>query len=108
VVLSFPNTKTLETRKARAKGAVVLPGRILPASNTESDNHISLRTASLEKPSRFQALSYCWGTADTTKSIFVDNNEVKVAVNLEDALRHIRKTDEAVCLWIDALCIYLD
>jgi Heterokaryon incompatibility protein (HET) len=89
----------------RAKNREIRVLDILPASNTESDIHVSLRTASLEKPSRFQALSYCWGTADTTKSIFVDKNEVQVAVNLEDALRHIRKTDEEVCLWIDALCI---
>lgn len=40
-----------------------------------------------------------------TKSIFVDGHETQVTTNLEAALRHLRDSDNALTIWVDAICI---
>lgn len=55
---------------------------------------------------RFTALSYVWGSPDAPKSILVDGKtRFWVTQNLYDALRSLRRPDEARAFWIDAICI---
>ena len=65
----------------------------------------SLKTVSLISPPSFKALSYCWGDSGPSKLIKIGQHRVKVTDNLESALRHIRKPNESILLWIDALSI---
>jgi hypothetical protein len=65
----------------------------------------SLRTVSLLANPDFLALSYTWGDPKIRKSIAVDGTSVDVTKNLWDALCHIRKDDEEITIWVDALCI---
>jgi hypothetical protein len=58
---------------------------------------------------KYEALSYVWGSQNVTTSIFLNRKEFPVTFNLEGALRNLReqfKDDkEAMIFWIDALCI---
>ncbi|EXK79874.1 hypothetical protein FOQG_15552 [Fusarium oxysporum f. sp. raphani 54005] len=61
--------------------------------------------ASLEQPDPYEALSYCWGSADNRPVIRLNTCPHLVTKNLEAALRHLRSKDEPRTLWVDALCI---
>lgn len=61
----------------------------------------------------FSALSYCWGDPSDCVDLDVtqDSGQAKafrVGRTVEAALRRLRKTDEPLRIWIDALCINQD
>lgn len=62
----------------------------------------SLQVVSLQDSPEYEALSYTWGDLGTTGYIGVDGVRVKVAVNLEIALRHTRHVENDIVLWVDA------
>ena len=71
-----------------------------------SDIHCTIKAISLDDNPKYEALSYTWGDTAITKSIFIDKVKVvQVTTNLELALQHLRKQDESLMLWVDALCI---
>ncbi|KAJ4123022.1 hypothetical protein NW768_010014 [Fusarium equiseti] len=51
------------------------------------------------------ALSYVWGRGGFDHQILVNNQPFMVKSNLFSALQHIRRTDQDVILWVDAICI---
>lgn len=53
----------------------------------------------------YEALSYCWGSMDTTKLVFVEGRLLPVTDNLLTALRYLRLESHPRSLWIDAICI---
>jgi hypothetical protein len=63
---------------------------------------------SLNDGNPYIALSYCWGETkegDEAMITFNQSPNFPIGGNLEDALCHIRSTNETVTLWVDALCI---
>ncbi|KAH7028037.1 uncharacterized protein B0I36DRAFT_365158 [Microdochium trichocladiopsis] len=64
-----------------------------------------LRTVAFNSKQAYQALSYVWGTSISKSPISVDKHAVRITVNLELALKMLRKKNKDVVLWIDALCI---
>ena len=60
--------------------------------------------ASLDDNPYYEALSYVWGTSDSTASVLLHGHLAPVTQNLKTILRHLRKDKERI-LWIDALCI---
>jgi hypothetical protein len=52
----------------------------------------------------YTALSYCWGSSDDTRSVFVHGIERQVTRNLYDALERLHHM-QIPRLWVDALCI---
>jgi hypothetical protein len=81
--------------------------RLLPGTWTDP-----IRCELFERHSsttRYQALSYVWGSQNVTRPILLNNKEFPVTFNLEGALRHLREHfkdgREAMVFWIDALCI---
>lgn len=60
---------------------------------------------SLEQPDPYEALTYCWGSADNRPVISLNTCPHLVTKNLEAALRHLRSKNEPRTLWADALCI---
>ncbi|KAL8868749.1 MAG: hypothetical protein Q9174_004777 [Haloplaca sp. 1 TL-2023] len=68
-----------------------------------------LEIVRLEDPSKTssitQALSYVWGNPDVRLPIRLGNQIIRVTVNLESALRHLRCGDRPRRMWIDALSI---
>lgn len=58
---------------------------------------------------RYEALSYVWGSQNIKETITLNRKEFPVTLNLEGALRHLREQFKygrrAMVFWIDALCI---
>jgi hypothetical protein len=58
---------------------------------------------------KYQALSYVWGSQHVTRPIFLNGREFPITFNLEGALRHLREhfkdNHGMMVFWIDALCI---
>ena len=65
----------------------------------------TLRKFSLNDAPEFEALSYYWGDKHKCKLIYVNGKEIQVTDNLENALRHLRRSTEPRLIWADALCI---
>ena len=56
----------------------------------------------------FVALSYTWGYGEETSEIVINGKSVKVRLNLESALEHLRckgPIRAGMMIWIDALCL---
>jgi Heterokaryon incompatibility protein (HET) len=53
----------------------------------------------------FHALSYTWGTLQTTTDIVVNGQILTITQSLEQILRAIRRPAADVAIWIDAICI---
>ena len=64
-----------------------------------------LRNASLDTIQTCEALSYAWGSPDSTHTISVNGGLFKVRENLYNALDHLRFETSERILWNDALCI---
>ncbi|KAF4627343.1 hypothetical protein G7Y89_g10815 [Cudoniella acicularis] len=80
---------------------------ILPALDFKAPIRATLCIISLSDKELpfFNALSYCWGDPKVTRPIVLDGQEWWVTVNLEAALRHLRKDDQEFIIWVDAVCI---
>lgn len=64
-----------------------------------------LHVVSLKDAPPFTALSYVWGSPETTKSISLEGKLIKVRENLWDFLSYHEPQESRKYLWIDALCI---
>ncbi|KAI4869753.1 HET-domain-containing protein [Hypoxylon rubiginosum] len=81
---------------------------VLQRGKTSDPIRCTLRTVSLDSPPYFEALSYVWGDMSVKKPITVDGEEFQVTVNLESALRALRRPFRQRTLWVDAVCINQD
>jgi hypothetical protein len=83
---------------------------ILPALDFQADIHAILSIVSLSDkgPPFFNALSYCWGDPSDRRPIQINGHKKFITSSLETALRHLRKKDEDLIIWADAICINQD
>ncbi|KAL8785641.1 MAG: hypothetical protein Q9195_008561 [Heterodermia aff. obscurata] len=65
----------------------------------------SLSTALLTESPQYDALSYVWGDSHAKKPVMAGGIPVRVTENLDAAMRHLRRFDRSIFVWIDALCI---
>lgn len=77
---------------------------ILPATTHDSIVKCTLEKTSLIGPTKYVALSYCWGDHNITNQIFVNDIGVTATVNLAEALQQLRLLG-VTRVWADALCI---
>ncbi|OAL51533.1 HET-domain-containing protein, partial [Pyrenochaeta sp. DS3sAY3a] len=107
--------------RARERRLAVVPGyisirldgsefRLLRLFSRQRSNDVSceLFGASLQGPRNYHqyiALSYTWGSEDKVANIVVDDKKREVRKNLAQALSALRRDDEDLILWVDALCI---
>lgn len=63
--------------------------------------HASLET----EAQKYIAISYAWGDIDPDTKIRVDGAPFFITPALHGALKRLRKQDESVMIWADALCI---
>lgn len=64
-----------------------------------------LTTVSLDDNPKYAALSYVWGNATATERIALCDEPFDITVNLAAALRRLRRGEETVVIWADAVCI---
>ncbi|KAE9368263.1 hypothetical protein N431DRAFT_347081, partial [Stipitochalara longipes BDJ] len=81
--------------------------RLLTILNDDDDYLIrcTTRKTSLNNCQNINALSYCWGDPKVTAPIMVDYHVMSVTVNLEKALRQLRRSAQLGEIWVDAICI---
>ncbi|KAF4629775.1 hypothetical protein G7Y89_g8367 [Cudoniella acicularis] len=72
---------------------------------TETTIECTMETVSLKNFPLFVALSYTWGDPALNRAIRVNGQTVNVTTNLWDALLRVRKDEQFVTLWADAICI---
>ncbi|KAK1759083.1 heterokaryon incompatibility protein-domain-containing protein [Echria macrotheca] len=77
---------------------------LLPGKGGE-EIRIKLSPVSLSQEIKYEALSYCWGSAKTTGFILCNGKSFAVTANLMGALEMLRQEDSTSRLWIDAVCI---
>lgn len=71
----------------------------------ESKVQCALLTVPLDGELAYYALSYTWGERDSPATIDLDGLDFNITRNLELALKRLRKDDDDLLIWIDALCI---
>ena len=72
----------------------------------DTEIHCRLFHAQLSNKPVYKALSYAWGSPRITRHILVNGTKHQVTVNLESALRRLRRPEKDLTLWVDALCIH--
>lgn len=90
---------TLDTGRREIRVLLLWPGEFA------ADICCDLYKESLDDEPEYRALSYVWGDATIRELITVNGTPHTVTSNLAVALRNIRHADEAIAIWIDALCI---
>jgi hypothetical protein len=84
--------------------------RLLPGYR-EDDIHAQLQPCSIaEAQNRYTTISYTWGSAEAvpTRLIRCNDKLIFISENLFTALRTLRRHDQPILLWADALCINQD
>jgi hypothetical protein len=79
--------------------------RLLPGTHHDPIK-CTLWTADLDNAPDYEALFYTWGDLNGSRSaIHMDEHAVDITLNLEAALRRLRRETEHRDLRVDALCI---
>ncbi|KAB8267889.1 heterokaryon incompatibility protein-domain-containing protein [Aspergillus minisclerotigenes] len=65
----------------------------------------ALQILAFEEEPDGRALSYVWGRSKHSQPIYLNGSPVYITRHLRRALRQLRSDSEAVCLWVDAVCI---
>lgn len=72
----------------------------------------SLKEVPLDSNPQYDALSYAWGEPLFTESLLLIDKlsvlRLKITESLRDALLYIRREDEVMVIWVDAICINQD
>lgn len=81
--------------------------RILTVSPGAFNDEIQckLHSVSLDDNPSYTALSYCWGDAKQRGHITVNGQTDSVTKSLELALRYMRRIEDEMVIWADAICI---
>lgn len=73
----------------------------------KADVRISIHSVPLnaDNPPTYEALSYVWGSPETSIDIRVGLRSLAITKNLAEALPYLRYQDKPRVLWIDAICV---
>jgi hypothetical protein len=63
-------------------------------------NHIACNYAGT-----YQALSYVWGSSVCDKELVTPNGIIPITASVHKALLALRQSDQAIMVWVDAVCI---
>lgn len=53
----------------------------------------------------YECVSYCWGKAHFSETLECDGCVIKITKNVDNMLRHLRKSSRERLLWVDAICL---
>ncbi|KAF4459090.1 HET-domain-containing [Fusarium albosuccineum] len=82
--------------------------RLVRLAPSQNFGHISVVAQLIETTwdeCTYEALSYCWGKRDQTKTLLLNGEPFQVTSDLHDALEQFSLPDSSRMLWIDAICI---
>ncbi|KAE8378080.1 heterokaryon incompatibility protein-domain-containing protein [Aspergillus bertholletiae] len=65
----------------------------------------NLTISTLTEESKYDALSYTWGSTLQPFILYTSDGEIPITTSLYLALRRMRKRNETIYLWVDAICI---
>ena len=65
----------------------------------------TLEYATAESSIHYEAVSYCWGGQSSTILIDCDEQPLLITENLNAAIVNVRRNDECLLIWADAICI---
>jgi hypothetical protein len=78
--------------------------RIHPGS-FEDDIQADLFEININKPPKYEALSYTWGNETGLEHVYINGYHVLIRRNLFNFLRRLRYDDEPRVVWVDAISI---
>lgn len=82
---------------------------VFESDNEDDDIECHLAETRLSEVSNegegYTALSYAWDDLRFTHEIWVGDQRLLIDANLDSALRHLRRRDSPIRLWVDAVCI---
>ncbi|PSN64857.1 HET-domain-containing protein [Corynespora cassiicola Philippines] len=79
--------------------------RVLPGSGTDQICCELFPTSIREASGKYIAGSYTWGPSFPTATITLNGSSFDIRENLHDFLKVCRHSDDAVLIWVDAICI---
>jgi hypothetical protein len=77
---------------------------ILPGTQQDQLQGVIIHVQSTSAPT-YQALSYVWGTDQQTKELVTPDGTLPISPSLSKALHSLRRKDQSITLWVDAICI---
>lgn len=89
----------LDPSKAQIRLVILQPGK------SREIVRCDLLIFSLDDKPKYEALSYEWGDAKSSRTIVLNGKRKLVRENLYQALLHLRQQDSKRIIWIDALSI---
>ncbi|MCJ1276033.1 hypothetical protein MMC21_003838 [Puttea exsequens] len=101
--MALPRSVEVHTALDPAEEAI----RVLRLHPGQREDKIlcDLEIVSLKDEPIYVAVSYAWGSEDDQEAILLQGQVCRITRNLEEALRGLRRPNEPICLWIDAICI---
>lgn len=79
--------------------------RLLHLHSGNEDIRFTLEAVNLSDTLDYEAISYCWGDANDTVTVYCDGLPLQVTNSLFTALKRLRVQDGPRVLWADAVCI---
>ncbi|KAF2823081.1 hypothetical protein CC86DRAFT_409849 [Ophiobolus disseminans] len=77
---------------------------ILPGNQRAPLQGVIIHAQSTSPPP-YRALSYVWGTDQRTEELMTPDGTVSITSSLSKALHSLRRKDQTITLWVDAICI---
>jgi hypothetical protein len=77
---------------------------IVPGTQQDQLQGVIIHVQSTSAPT-YQALSYVWGTHQQTKELVTPDGILPITPSLSKALHNLRRKDQSITLWVDAICI---
>jgi len=77
---------------------------ILPGSLGDPLHGVVIHVRAASTPP-YRALSYVWGTDQQPEELSMPDGTLSVTASLSKALRSLRRKDQMITLWVDAICI---
>lgn len=77
---------------------------ILPGNQQDPLQGVIIHVQSTSPPP-YRALSYVWGTDKQTKELVTPDGTLGITLSLSKALHSLRRKDQTITLWVDAICI---
>ena len=78
---------------------------LLPATSETDDLKAVIEHVPIGATGDYRALSYVWGSSKSTSELETPMGRVGITTSLSCALRHLRRINDPLTLWVDAVCI---